>query len=112
MSGRRFFDRALTGTALALVLALGTAPAVEAVEDTSSIEALIPLPEPADVPPPSIADIGGPATGTVSAGRTEETKTDETRAAPEPDRATMAKLAPDAPVTDDGVPVPEPANVP
>ena len=55
MQGRRF-DRILTGTAIALVLGLAQAgPGL--AQSQSSIEALVPLPEPANLPPPSIADL-------------------------------------------------------
>ena len=55
MQGRRF-DRILTGTAIALVLGLGVAAPVSA-QSQSAIEALVPLPEPANVPPPTAADV-------------------------------------------------------
>src|SRR5436305_8289479 len=62
MQGRRF-DRILTGTAIALVLGLAQAgPAL--AQSQSSIEALVPMPEPANLPPPSAADVGGPTTET------------------------------------------------
>jgi L,D-transpeptidase YcbB len=62
MNGLRF-DRIRTGTAIALVLSLAcAAPAFAADPD---IDALVPIPEAADVPPPSIADIG-PVTATPS----------------------------------------------
>ena len=58
MNGLRF-DRIRTGTAIALILSLAcVAPAFAADPD---IDALVPIPEAADVPPPSIADVGGPA---------------------------------------------------
>ncbi len=68
MHGRRF-DQIFTGTALALVLGLAgaAAPAVaqdQTIKDAAAIEALVPLPEPANVPPPTAADVGGPTTGT------------------------------------------------
>src|ERR1700693_2553004 len=63
-------DRVLAGTAIALVqiavqvtvLAtgnFGVARAESPAQDLKAIEALVPLPEPADVPPPTIADIAG-----------------------------------------------------
>ena len=52
-----------TGTAIALVLlAVGNFSAAKAespASDLKAIEALVPLPEAADVPPPTIADVGG-----------------------------------------------------
>src|SRR5437588_3695941 len=60
MQGRRF-DRILTGTAIALVLGLAQAgPGL--AQSQSAIEALVPMPESADVPPPTAADVGGPVT--------------------------------------------------
>src|SRR5436309_9475368 len=76
MRGLRL-DRVLTRTALALVqidvLAAGNVTPARAetpAHDLKAIEALVPLPETADVPPPTIADIGGlampePAVGAV-----------------------------------------------
>src|SRR2546421_2831701 len=62
MQGRRF-DRILTGTAIALVLGLAQAgPAL--AQSQSSIEALVPMPEPANLPPPTAADVGGATTET------------------------------------------------
>src|SRR5690242_683742 len=56
----------LTGSAVALVLML-TGPAAAAPDETSAaIEALVPLPESANMPPPTIADIGGPATANLT----------------------------------------------
>jgi L,D-transpeptidase YcbB len=56
----------LTGTALALALMLA-GPAVAAPDENSAaIEALVPVPETANVPPPTISDIGGPATANVT----------------------------------------------
>lgn len=65
--GNRGFDRILTGTAVALLLGLGSAWAQSGapVLDEAAIEAAIPVPEPADLPPPSLADVGGSATAAV-----------------------------------------------
>ena len=60
MQGRRF-DRFLTGTAIALVLSLSAPSAwAQNQQDQQAIEALVPMPEPANVPPPTAADVGGP----------------------------------------------------
>jgi murein L,D-transpeptidase YcbB/YkuD len=69
MHGRRF-DRILTGTAIALVLGLGSLnPALaQTSQDQAAIEAKVPLPEAANVPPPSAADVTAPeTTGTTNA---------------------------------------------
>jgi murein L,D-transpeptidase YcbB/YkuD len=90
MSGRSI-DHLLTGTALALALMVA-GPALAAPDaNSAAIEALVPVPEPANVPPPSIVDVGGPATATITP------KADD--------------VQPAAPAKSDGVPVPEPANV-
>src|SRR3954452_6030437 len=65
MPSRRF-DRILTGTAIALVLGLGATANVALAQDQKAIEALVPMPDPANMPPPSIADIGGAAETTGS----------------------------------------------
>jgi L,D-transpeptidase YcbB len=54
----RAFDRILTGTAIALVLGLSGAATPALAQSQSAIEALVPMPEPANVPPPTAADIG------------------------------------------------------
>jgi murein L,D-transpeptidase YcbB/YkuD len=62
----RVFDRFLTGTAIAL--ALSFAPAQTALAqsqlDQQAIEAAVPMPEPANVPPPTAADVAAPDTET------------------------------------------------
>jgi murein L,D-transpeptidase YcbB/YkuD len=60
MRGHRY-DRLLAGTALALVLTAAS-PVLSAPDTPAAIEAGIPVPEPANVPPPTAADIGMPAT--------------------------------------------------
>src|SRR4051794_10567350 len=69
MHGRRF-DRVLTGTAIALILGLGSLhPALaQTSPDQAAIEARVPIPEAANVPPPTAADIAAPEiTGTTDA---------------------------------------------
>ena len=58
MHGRRL-EQIVSGTALALVLGLGlTAPAAaQGTADQSAIEAQVPMPESANLPPPSAADV-------------------------------------------------------
>ncbi len=62
MRGLRL-DRVLTGTALALLITdvlaggnFGAARAENPAQDLKTIEALVPLPDAADIPPPTIAD--------------------------------------------------------
>ncbi len=61
MRGSRY-DGLLAGTALALVLSVA-GPALAAPDTPKAIEAAIPVPEPANVPPPSLSDLKAPATG-------------------------------------------------
>ena len=61
MRGGRF-DRILTTTAVALVLATGSLSAMAAMGDRDDISAAIPMPEAANVPPPTAADIAAPPT--------------------------------------------------
>jgi murein L,D-transpeptidase YcbB/YkuD len=66
MQSRRF-DQTLTGTAIALVFGLTFAVQQASAQDqnnaqnNAAIEALVPLPEPANLPPPSASDIATPA---------------------------------------------------
>src|SRR6267378_424124 len=68
MQSRRF-DQILTGSAIALVLGLTFAaqPAAAQGESNAAIEAKVPLPEPANLPPPTAADVtvSDDTTGTV-----------------------------------------------
>src|SRR3954453_14200274 len=65
MPSRRF-DRILTGTAIALVLGLAATASPALAQYQKGIKALVPVPEPANMPPPSIAHIGGAAETTGS----------------------------------------------
>jgi len=67
----RAFDRFLTGTAIALALSLAPMPTAMAQSQPNqqAIEAAVPLPEPANVPPPTAADVATPdaeATGSTA----------------------------------------------
>jgi L,D-transpeptidase YcbB len=99
----RGLDYLLTGTALALALALMGPATAAPNENSAAIEALVPVPEPANVPPPSIADIGGPATASVT-----PKGSDMAPAAPEaaPPASPAAAPAPAAPAA--AVPATEP----
>lgn len=68
MRGFRF-DGLLTASALAIIFAATSGvPAGAGMTDNKSVTAAVPLPEPANVPPPSAADVGAPAaTSTVAA---------------------------------------------
>jgi murein L,D-transpeptidase YcbB/YkuD len=104
MRGRRF-DRILTGTAIALVLGLGSAPFAFAM-DEAAIEARVPMPEPANVAPPTAADIGGPTTGTT--GTTAATLPDPPELPPPAGKDATAPAPEAAPAT---VATPTPAPV-
>src|SRR3954453_10865309 len=95
MPSRRF-DRILTGTAIALVLGLAATANVALAEDQKAIEALVPMPEPANMPPPSIADIAGPAETTGSTPSTAVALPDPPELPPPPfkDVATPAPPPP------------------
>src|SRR5262245_37810605 len=91
-------NRMLTGTALAVALTMASGAAVGQTDkppvlDARAIEALIPMPEPANMPPPSIADVGGPATGTIAPKpaepQTEPSSAARTVAPVEPPPATV-----------------------
>jgi murein L,D-transpeptidase YcbB/YkuD len=51
------FDHLLAGTAIALALTLGSYAANAQAQSDAAISAAVPMPEAADVPPPTIADI-------------------------------------------------------
>ncbi|MGA2128874.1 MAG: peptidoglycan-binding protein, partial [Xanthobacteraceae bacterium] len=82
MSSRRL-NRIAAGTALALIFAVGGAAAAPLDEkaDDKAIEALVPVPDVADVPPPTAADV----TGTVPNRSSAEPSIAGARAAPSPD---------------------------
>ncbi|HMK81515.1 MAG TPA: L,D-transpeptidase family protein [Xanthobacteraceae bacterium] len=65
MQSRRF-DQILTGTAIALVLGLTFAAQTASAQSAANaaIEAKVPMPEPANLPPPSAADVAAPSTET------------------------------------------------
>jgi murein L,D-transpeptidase YcbB/YkuD len=110
MHGRRF-DRILTGTAIALVLGLAqAAPAL--AQSQSAIEALVPLPEPANLPPPTAADVAGPATETT--GSTAVNLPDPPDLPPPTfkDVAAPAAPAPEAAPATVATPAPAPAPAP
>jgi murein L,D-transpeptidase YcbB/YkuD len=106
MHGRRF-DRILTGTAIALVLGLGSLnPALaQTSQDQAAIEAKVPLPEAANMPPPSAADVAAPeTTGTTNTVNLPEppdlpptVKEAAPAAAPAPSAVTAAPAAAPAP---------------
>jgi murein L,D-transpeptidase YcbB/YkuD len=59
-------ERCLTATALALVLTLSPAFAEDAQEAAQALEALVPMPDAADLPPPSVSDLESPATPAIA----------------------------------------------
>jgi murein L,D-transpeptidase YcbB/YkuD len=95
----------LTGTALALALMLA-GPATAAPDaNSAAIEALVPVPEPANMPPPTISDIGGQATATVTP------KTDDVVPAPASPAAAPAAPAAAAPAAAPANPQEPPKDV-
>jgi hypothetical protein len=110
MQGRRF-DRILTGTAIALVLGLAQAEPGLA-QSQASIEALVPMPESANLPPPSIADLD-PATETTGS---TAINLPEPPDLPPPSfkdvAAPAAAPAPEAKPTEVATPTPAPAPAP
>jgi murein L,D-transpeptidase YcbB/YkuD len=107
MHGR--FDRILTGTAIALVLGLGSLnPALaQTSQDQAAIEAKVPLPEAANMPPPSAADVAAPET----TGTTNAVNLPEPPALPPPAFKEAAPAAAPAPVTAAPAVAPAPAPV-
>jgi L,D-transpeptidase YcbB len=120
-------DRVLTGVALVLML---TAGALADADDTTAIETAatetgVPVPEAANVPPPTLTDIG-PIRGSVETGPTlqaaetaPKAKEPAPTAAPEITAATPAPKAEPAPAATasvsppvNDIPLPESANVP
>src|SRR5262245_44841707 len=65
---------ALRQTAHLAMAAANDATSGEAAMSESEIESRVPLPETANVPPPSASDVGGPATGTATATPAVEPK--------------------------------------
>ena len=97
MGGQRC-DRILAGTALAMVLAL--APSAYAQPD--KLEAAVPMPEPATLPPPTAADIAGKAAPDPNTAAAPAPAPAETAAAPEtPPPDPLASLDPaDRPIAE------------
>ena len=118
-------DRALIGTALALVAASvmanvlagsNVAKAESPAENPKEIEALVPLPDAADVPPPSLADMVGlpmpePATvGTIVFPPPAAPEPKTAAAPPEPAAAAAQPEAPPAPASEPSATVSAPAT--
>ncbi len=97
-------DRILAGTALALVLTL-SGQTVASTDDIRAIEAAIPLPEPAGVPPLTATDIAR----TAPTVRPAETQGAATQGAPAP-QAVPAATPSDAPERTASVPTVNPAD--
>jgi L,D-transpeptidase YcbB len=114
------FDRFLAGAALALLVSATPGAAFAAPMDDAAIEAAIPVPEAANVPPPTIADFGPvkasePATSTTAASKPQASK--PKASIPElGETMPLSKMTAVAPAMSDAeinaaVPVPEPAKV-
>jgi L,D-transpeptidase YcbB len=98
-------DRVLTGTALALLMANMLAGSIvaraqDAAENRKEIEALVPLPDAADVPPPSLGDMVGlpmpePATvGTIEIPPAEPAPVEPAAATAQPEPSSPAPSQP------------------
>src|SRR5438105_6163067 len=111
MHGLRL-DRILTGTAIALVLTVMAGTPAMSV-DSMEIEAAVPIPEAANLPPPTIADIGPTTTASTPS-------TPSSAAAPSAPLAASTSATPpqaaapaaDAPATTPAVAVTPPAAAP
>ena len=123
MPGRRL-ELILTGTALALVLGLAALPAAaqDNKVDGAAVEALVPLPEPANLPPPTAADIGAPeTTGSTAINLPDppdlppptfkDIATPAPAATPEPSAPPAAAAVPSDPPPAAAAPTPAPAPV-
>jgi L,D-transpeptidase YcbB len=116
MQGTRF-DRLLAGTALALILAAAALPAQAQTAaaqpaDDAEITARVPLPEPANVPPPTAADVAAPATAASTQAETSPTTVPQA-AAEKP--AAVAEPAPQPaaePAATVAAPAPQPTSEP
>ena len=91
-------DRVLVGTAIALMLAASSAGRAEmSADQLKEIEAAIPLPDAADVPPPTFGDV----TGTAAASKKTSGSSAEEAISPTEDKA-----------IDAAIPLPDIADVP
>ena len=101
-------DRLLAGTALVLVLTSVGLPAYAAPDTDAKIEALVPVPEPANVPPPTASDVASPS---ATPAATEPAASRPARAvmpASEPASQPAAAVAPAAPPATAVAPAAEP----
>src|SRR5436305_13285867 len=111
MPSRRF-DRMLTGTAIALVLGLAATTSPALAQDQKAIEALVPMPEPANMPPPGIADIGGAAETTGSTTSTTVALPDPPELPPPTFKDVARPAAPEAAPATAAAPAAAPAPAP
>jgi L,D-transpeptidase YcbB len=110
----RGLDYLLTGTALALILTLAGPATAAPDENSAAIEALVPVPEPANVPPPSIIDIGGRTTASITPRPHDPVPEEPASAAPASPAAAppaAAAPAPVAPATAAPAAAPAPAEI-
>jgi L,D-transpeptidase YcbB len=75
-------ERCLTATALALILTLSPAFAEDAQDGARALEALVPMPDTADLPPPSVRDLESPATPEIASKPAVQRRGPGTRLAP------------------------------
>jgi len=109
-TGRTGFDRVLMAVAATfLTVSAGAALAQSSTKSAAelAIDAAIPFPEPANVPPPTAADIQMDST---PAAGTTDTKTVETKPASETKTETTASTTPAAPATAVTAPTSTPAT--
>ena len=80
-------ERCLTATALALVLTLSPAFAEDVQDAAQALEALVPMPDAAELPPPSVGDLESPTTPAIASKPAVQRRGPGTRLAPAAARA-------------------------
>ena len=102
--GMSRLERLLAGVAVVAIIA-ATTPALNAATDTpDAIQAGVPIPEPADIAPPTAADIEGTKAATTSTATVPA-------ATPEPAKAAAEPAKPAEPVKAAEAPAPTPNDI-